>query len=70
MSKVTNDTNAVCDHFYANKIKKTRIPFIAYPLIEVLRKPDDSNKQCRNPRCVYMSTRAHLYGTRGRIIHP
>ena len=36
MSKVTNDTNAVCDHFYADKIKKTRISFIAYPLIEVL----------------------------------
>ena len=70
MSKVTNDTNAVCDHFYANKIKKTRISFIAYPLIEVLRKPVQPNKQCRNPRCVYTSAHTYLYGTRGRIVHP
>jgi len=37
--------------------KETRISFLAYSLVEVLRKPDNPNKQCRNPRRVYMHTR-------------
>ena len=50
---------------------KTRISLFAYPLSEVLRKPKVSNKQCRNPRCVYVYTRAYLNrGTHGCIIHP
>ena len=35
---------------------KTRISLFAYPPIEVLGKPDNSNKQCRNPRRVYTHT--------------
>ena len=51
--------------------QKTRISLFAYPLSEVLRKPKVSNKQCRNPRCVYVYTRAYLNrGTHGCIIHP
>ena len=39
--------------------QKTRISLFAYPLSEVLGKPLLSNKQCRNPRCVYAYTRAY-----------
>ena len=43
---------------------KTRISFLAYPLLEVLGKPILSNKQCRNPRCVYRHTRMPIQHTR------
>ena len=33
----------------------------AYPLIEVLGKPDNTDKQCRNPRCVYTELHAYMY---------
>ena len=42
-------------------IKKRGFLSIAYPPFEVLGKPVISNKQCRNPRCVYAYTRAYLY---------
>ena len=45
--------------------QKTRISSLAYPSFEVLGKPDNSNKQCRNPRCVY--TEQHAYVVRASV---
>ena len=49
--------------------KKRGFLSITYPPFEVLGKPDDSNKQYRNPRCVYKRTRTYQFKVRTGMIY-